>query len=144
MRSTGSPRAGGRSTGRLPAVAVALLLVALSGVALRWAVDNTLTRHSAMDLGTSMVVRLRAERQSAAEHDEEELVEAVVAICQLEIGGLADPDRLRLVDDDDDLYEVVVEPSLDASDQRQLRGCLEDLRIDHFRATVVAMEHRSS
>ena len=124
--------------------ALALLVVAGGAVAVRWAVDNTLTRHSEVAAGSSLVVRLRGERQSAAEHAEEELVEAVVAMCQLEVGGAVDPDSLRLVDDDRDLYEVVFEPSLDASDQRQLRGCLEDLRIDHFRATVVAMEHRET
>jgi hypothetical protein len=133
-----------RGRGPLVPVAVAVLVVALLAVGVRWAVDNTLSRHSVMAPGSSMVVRIHSERQSAAEHAEEELVEAVVAMCQLEVGGAVDPDSLRLVDDEQDVYEVVFEPSLDASDQRQLRGCLEDLRIDHFRAVVVAMEHREA
>lgn len=124
--------------------AVGVLAVAVGAVGVRWAVDNTLTRHAEVDPGSSMVVRVRGERQSAAEHDEQELVEAVVAMCQLEVGAGADPDSLRLIDDERDLYEVVFEPALDASDQRQLRGCVHDLRIDHFRATVVAIEARGT
>jgi hypothetical protein len=120
----------------------AVLLVALVALGVRWAVDNTLSRHTDDVPGSTMVLTLRGERQSAAEHDEAELVEAVVAMCQLEVGGAADPDSLRLVDDDRDLYEVVFTPALDDSDRRQLKGCVQDLRIDHFRATVVAMEQR--
>jgi hypothetical protein len=123
-------------------VALAVLVVAMGAIGLRWAVENTLSRHSVAEPGSGMVLTVQGRRQSAAEHPEEDLVEAVVSMCQLEVGGDADPDTLRLVDDDRDIYEVVFEPSLDASDQRQLRGCIEDLRIDHFRATVVAMEGR--
>jgi hypothetical protein len=125
-------------------IAVAVLVVALVAVGVRWAVDNTLSRHTDAVPGSTMVLTLRGERQSAAEHDEAELVEAVVAMCQLEVGGMADPDSLRLVDDDRDLYEVVFAPALDDSDRRQLKGCIQDLRIDHFRATVVAMEQRGA
>jgi len=124
-------------------LALALLLVGAGAWAVHWAVDNTLTRHAEVEEGSTMVVTLRSHRQSAAEHDEAELVEAVVAMCQLEVGGGADPGSLVLVDDDRDLYQVVFTPSLDTADQRQLRGCLEDLRIDHFRATVESMEHRA-
>lgn len=139
-----APAPARRSRGPLVPVAVAVLLVALVAIATRWAVDNTLSRHSDPVPGSSMVLTLRGERQSAAEHDEAELVEAVVAMCQLEVGGLADPDSIVLVDDDRDLYEVVFAPDLDDSDRRQLRGCIEDLRIDHFLASVVSMEPRGS
>ena len=126
----------------MAAVVVALVFVALGALAVKWAVDNTLTRHYAVDPDSTMLVTLRAERQSAAEHDEEELVEAVVEICQLEVGADTVDDSLVLVDDEADLYSVLFRPSMDAADQRQLRGCMEDLRIDHFRAWVQSMEHR--
>lgn len=138
MRASAPARS--RSKGPLVPLAVAVLVVALVGVATRWAVDNTLTRHSEMDPGSRMALTVRAERQSSAEHDEQELVEAVVAICQLEVGGIADPDSLRLVDDERDIYEVVFEPALDAADRRQLKGCIQDVRVDHFLASVVSME----
>lgn len=141
---TSTRRTASTRSRRLPvaAVAAAIVLVALFGIAVKWAVDNTLTVHSSVDPDSSLVLTVRGERQSAAEHAEGELVEAIVASCQLEVGATADPDTLQLVDADQGLYEVVFHPSLDAADQRQLRGCLEDLRIDHFRAWVQSMEHQ--
>jgi hypothetical protein len=126
------------------ALVVALVLVAVVGLGVKWALDNTLTRHQPVDPASSLLLTLRVERQSAAEHDEEELVEAVVEICHLEVGSRPVDDSLVLVDDERDLYTVTFRPSLDRADQRQLRGCLEDLRIDHFRTWVQSMEHRSS
>jgi hypothetical protein len=120
---------------------VALVLVALFGLMVKWAVDNTLTRHEAVDPGSSLVLTLRAERQSAAEHGEDAQVEAILAMCQLEVGATTAPDTFALVDDDRNLYSIEFHPSLDKADQRQLRGCIEDLRIDHFRAWVQSMEH---
>jgi hypothetical protein len=126
------------------ALVVALVLVAVVGLGVKWALDNTLTRHQPVDPASSLLLTLRVERQSAAEHDEAELVEAVVEICHLEVGSRPVDDSLVLVDDERDLYTVTFRPSLDRADQRQLRGCLEDLRIDHFRTWVQSMEHRSS
>jgi hypothetical protein len=34
----------------------------------------------------------------------------------------------------------VLEPTLDATNERQLRGCLEDWTIDHVRLDVVDFE----
>jgi hypothetical protein len=126
------------------ALVVALVLVAVVGLGVKWALDNTLTRHQPVDPASSLLLTLRVERQSAAEHDEAELVEAVVEICHLEVGSRPVDDSLVLVDDERDLYTVTFRPSLDRADQRQLRGCLEDLRIDHFRTWVQSMEHRAS
>ncbi len=142
MRATAPPPTRSRR-GPLISLAIALLVMGLVVVAVRWAVDNTLTRHAEVEPGSSLLVTIHGERQSSAEHDEAELVEAVVAICQLEVGGKVDPDSLRLVDDDADLYQVEFTPSLDTSDRRQLKGCIQDVRIDHFKASIVSMEDRA-
>ena len=138
-------RSGGRSR-RVPigSLVVAIVLVGVVGLGVKWALDNTLTRHRAVDPASSLLVTVRVERQSAAEHDEAGLVESLFQLCHLEVGSSVASDSLVLVDDDSDTYSMVFRPSLDRADQRQLRGCLEDLRIDHFRAWVQSMEHRAT
>jgi hypothetical protein len=139
---TSTRRPSSNRSRRIPVAAVvaAVVLVALFGVGVKWAVDNTLTRHSEVDPDSSLVVTIRGERESDAEHGRDELVEAVVASCQLEVTSTADPDSIQLVDEDRGIYQVVFHPSLDTADQRQLRGCMEDLKIDHFRSWVQSME----
>ncbi|HEY6531067.1 MAG TPA: hypothetical protein VIY72_02100 [Acidimicrobiales bacterium] len=136
----------GRPKRRVPvaALVVALLLVAVVGLGVKWALDNTLTRHQPVDPDSGLLVTVRVERQSQAEHDEGELVEALFQLCHLEVGSTVVDDSVVLVDDDRDLYTAQFRPSLDRADQRQLRGCLEDLRIDHFRAWVQTMEHQAT
>jgi hypothetical protein len=123
---------------------VAAVLVAAVGLGVKWALDNTLTRHDAVDPASHLVVTVRVERHSQAEHDEADLTEALFQLCRLEVGARVVPGSVALVDDERDLYVARFEPSLDRADQRQLRGCLEDLRVDHFRAWVQTMEHRGS
>jgi hypothetical protein len=36
-------------------------------------------------------------------------------------------------------YRFHLDPSLDDADRRQLRGCLEDARVDHFLAEVESL-----
>ena len=110
-----------------------------AGFAVQWAVDETLTRHTPVDPGSHLIVVVRAERHDAAEHGEADLVEAVMDLCQLEVGGsVEEGDAVAL---GASRYRFVLHPSLDEADQRQLRGCVEDLRIDHFLATVEEMAH---
>ena len=79
LAARSSRRSRSRSRRRpLVSLAVALLGMGLVVVAVRWAVDNTLTRHAEVEPGSSLVVTIHGERQSSAEHDEAELVEAVV------------------------------------------------------------------
>ena len=110
------------------------------GFAVQWAVDETLTRHTPVDPGSHLIVVVRAERHDAAEHGEADLVEAVMDLCQLEVGGsVEEGDAVALGRDLG--TGSCSRPSLDEADQRQLRGCVEDLRIDHFLATVEEMAH---
>ena len=61
-------------------------------------------------------------------------------LCQLEVGGSVEEGDARGARATS-LPGSCSRPSLDEADQRQLRGCVEDLRIDHFRATVEEMAH---
>ena len=124
-------------------IGVGLVVVAATSVlAVRWAIDETLTRHTEVDPDSWLAVTIRAERHNAAEHEEEELVEALATMCQLEVNGRVADDSLRPLGHS--RYTFVVRPSLDEADQQQLEGCMEDFRIDHFLADVELMEHHGS
>lgn len=65
-----------------------------------------------------------------------EMVEAVVLLCRLEVSS-------DLVGDVEVVgqgrYRAVLAPSMDDSNRRQFRGCLEDWVLDHIRLDVVRL-----
>jgi hypothetical protein len=65
-------------------------------------------------------------------------VESLVRFCQLEVGrdiGLAPLEPLE-----GDRFRFVLQPALDDADQRQFRGCIGDIVVDHLQASVERME----
>lgn len=66
----------------------------------------------------------------------EEMTEALTLVCRLEVN--ADPGG-PLEPLGDGRFRVVLHPTLDRSDQRQLRGCLEDWRVDGVQVDVETM-----
>lgn len=114
------------------------LLVLVGGIfALRAA---TLSTHQLMPADSELVVTLRGTIHGG-EHTQtlEERVTAVVLGCRLEVN--ADPaGPIEVLDDDE--FRVVLRPSLDRTDRRQLRGCMEDWRIDHVQVDVTSMVDR--
>lgn len=67
-----------------------------------------------------------------------EMVQALILTCRLEVD--ADLRSRGVPETHDDGYRFTLTPALDKSDRLQLRGCLEDMRIDHLQAEVVRME----
>jgi hypothetical protein len=130
---------GGPYAGRLVAVVGVVVVFGLGALGARWAFEETLSRHSEMDPASWLGVTIQAARHDAAEHDEEELVEAMTTMCQLEVNGRVDDDTMEVLGEG--RYSFEVHPSLDEADRQQFEGCIEDLRIDHFRAVVEDMEH---
>jgi hypothetical protein len=62
-----------------------------------------------------------------------EMAEAQVLTCRLEVSS----DPVTPIEDvGDGNFRVVMAPSMDETDQRQFRGCLEDWTIDHVRSDV--------
>jgi len=102
--------------------------------------DTMLSRHDDVAEGSELVVELQINTHAAVEAGTEEIAEALIVTCQLEVRGNVVPDSMETVGDD--RYRFVIRPGLDRTDRHQLRGCLQDLRIDGVLADVVSMEQR--
>ncbi|HEU5150847.1 MAG TPA: hypothetical protein VFU19_10140 [Iamia sp.] len=66
-----------------------------------------------------------------------DMVDAQVDVCGLEVARVPD---ITPVAGTDDHFTVTVQPALDSTDRKQLRGCLEDWAVDHLRLEVRSME----
>ena len=64
------------------------------------------------------------------------MVEALLLTCRLEVSSDV-VGRIRV--EGDGRFRAVLRPALDATNQKQLRGCLEDWTIDSLRVDVVLM-----
>jgi hypothetical protein len=114
------------------------LAIGIGGVlALR---EATLSTHYYVRRGTEAVLVLDAEVKGG-EPDQtlDESVEAIVASCRLEVAR-SDPERIEALGGG--RYRVVLRPGMDQTNERQLRGCLEDWNIEHLRVDVVSLDVR--
>ncbi|QYG92275.1 hypothetical protein HC251_07360 [Iamia sp. SCSIO 61187] len=125
---------------RLRPVPIALgvlgLAVGVVGVlALR---EATLSTHAPDDPDSRVAVVVRADTErSEPGQSRAEMVEALFLTCRLEVtADVVGP----IVDEGDGRYRAVLSPALDATDERQLRGCVEDWTIDHLRVDVLGFE----
>lgn len=99
--------------------------------------EATLSTHHAVPPGSQLVVVVQAETKGPEPHQTlPEMVEAQLVMCRLEVeSDIAAPiDELG-----DDTFRAVLSPSMDETNRRQFRGCLEDYRVDHFRMDVLAL-----
>lgn len=114
---------------------VALLVLVGAIVALR---EATLSTHEAVPFDSTLVLTLRGStRNGERTQSLAEMTSAALLTCRLEVN--ADPTG-PVEQVDGDTFRVVLRPSLDRTDRRQLRGCLEDWRIDHLRLAVESMD----
>jgi len=128
--------------GRLVLGAVGLVLGGLAVVALR---EATLSTHQpvAADSQVEVVVEVESEHRERGQ-SEDELIEALVLTCRLEVNS----DLVGEIEllppgadaDDDALYRAVLQPAMDQTNRRQFRGCLEDWTIDQLLVDVVRFE----
>ena len=118
------------------------LVLALAGVAAVVALrEATLSTHEPVPPGSSVELVVAAHTRGAERSQGlDELVEAQLATCRLEINS-------DLVDvgpmpggEADDRYRAVLEPGMDDTDRRQFRGCVEDWTIDHLSMDVISLE----
>ena len=115
------------------------ILAATAGVVALVAVflvlrDATLSTHQRVDPNSSieLVVRVSLNGNERGQNADE-IAEALISSCRLEVNSdpVGEPRRL-----DHGRYRVRLVPSMDRTDQRQFRGCIEDWTIDHVRADV--------
>ena len=121
--------------GRLALGAVGLAAGVLGTIALR---EATLSTHQVVEPGSTVDVVLSAHSEGAEQGQTlPEMVEALLLTCRLEVhSDLASP----IVADGDGRFLVTLDPALDETDRRQIRGCLEDWTIDHLWVDVVEFE----
>ena len=119
---------------RLALAAVGLAVGVFAVVALR---EATLSTHEpvARDSRIELVVSARVKGGEPGQ-TLEEMVEAQLEACRLEVSsdlvGDIEPQR-------NGRFRAVLRPSMDDTDRRQFRGCLEDWLIDQFQLDVIRL-----
>jgi hypothetical protein len=106
--------------------------------------EASMSTHHPVAEGSQAVIELRASTKGGERGQTlDEMVEAVLLTCRLEVGNADLVKAVRGGDDDDDgSFVAVYEPGLDETNQRQLRGCLEDWTVDHLRIDVLSIVTR--
>jgi hypothetical protein len=103
--------------------------------------EATLSTHDErIDPGSRVEVVFDAEaRHREAGQTIEELAEALVITCRLEVSSdpVTEVERIPDPDGDADRFRVVMEPAFDETNERQFRGCMEDWMIDQVHANVL-------
>ena len=96
--------------------------------------DATLSTHEPIDPDSriELVLHVRTKGGEAGQ-TLAEMAEAQILTCRLEVSS--DP-VTPIKDIGDGNFRVVLVPSMDKTDQRQFRGCLEDWTIDHVQSNV--------
>ena len=99
--------------------------------------EATLSTHERIALDTQAEVQLTAHTRGGETNQSlTEMVEALVTACRLEVtsdlvGGVTQAGDHR--------FRMVLQPALDQTNRRQLRGCLEDWTVDHLQVDEVAI-----
>jgi hypothetical protein len=121
----------------LGALGIAVGLVAV--LAMR---EATLSTHQAVppDSRIELIVDARV-RNTEANQTIAEMVEAHVLTCRLEVTS----DVVGSIEDEGDgRFRAVLTPSMDETNRRQFRGCLEDWVHDQLLVDVVRLEQLNS
>jgi hypothetical protein len=119
-------------------VAVAALAIALGVLGVMALRDATLSTHQPTDPGSEVELVVRASTHRGERGQSlDEMVEALLSMCRLEVS--ADVEG-PVHAEGDGRYRAVLQPDLDRTDRRQLRGCIEDWTIDQLRVDVVSFE----
>lgn len=118
---------------------VGLVVGGLAVLALR---EATLSTHQPVLAGSRVAVVIDVDTRNREQgQDEAEMVEALVTVCRLEVSSDIVGEVHRLADG---LYRAVLQPTLDQTNRRQFRGCLEDWTLDGLKATVVSLEEETT
>lgn len=119
-------------------IALGVIGLALGVVGVLALREATLSTHTADDPDTQVAVVVRARTEDAEPgQSPAEMVEALLLTCRLEVtADVVGP----IEDEGDGRYRAVLQPALDDTDERQMRGCVEDWTIDHLRVDVLGFE----
>lgn len=121
-----------------PLTAVAVVaLAALVAVGVYYVRAATIGRDTPPSAGSSLEVIVEADTVREPESATLEMARAFINTCRLQVNSSVVEERFRRLGDD--TFRFVLQPNLIERDQRQLRGCLEDARIQHLQLDVVTM-----
>jgi len=121
---------------RIALATVGVAIGVMAVVALR---EATLSKHESIPRNSQIEVVVAA-RVNGGERGQtlDEMVEAQLVACRLEVSsdlvGEIETER------DGNHFRAVLQPSMDQTDRRQFRGCLEDWLIDQFQLDVIRLE----
>lgn len=116
--------------------AVGLAIGIFGVLALR---EATLSTHEEDISGSGTELLISARTKGGEEHQTlDEMVEAQLLTCRLEVESDLDGDIESLGDGH---YRAVLVPTLDETNERQFRGCVEDWVIDHVWIDVLELNH---
>ena len=124
-----------RKIGRLALGVVGLAVGILAVLAMR---EATLSTHEPVspDSQTELVVSARIKNAEAGQTIDE-MVEAQILTCRLEVAS-------DVVGEIQDLpsrhFRAILAPSMDETNRRQFRGCIEDWVVDQVRLDVVRLD----
>ncbi len=120
---------------KVAAVLAGVMLGVVAIFALRAATQST---HEPVDPDSQLEIVMHVESNRAeAGQTLAEMAEAQLLVCRLEVGS----DPIGPVESlGDNRFRAVLTPSLDTTDRRQFRGCLEDWVIDHTRIDVERLD----
>lgn len=121
----------------LRTIVVGLILMVAVLVGIRFLADAALTTHDYVDPESRMEIVVRGRISEQAEYNLLDGLGSLITFCRLEVGRSAvvlPPEQIS-----EDQLRFVFQPALDDADQRQFRGCVNDLTVDHLLASVESM-----
>jgi hypothetical protein len=122
------------------AIRVAFALVGLGvGMVLVFALrEATLSTHERVPRDSRIELVVAAHTKGGEKSQSlAEMVEAQLLACRLEVNS----DLVGAIESEsDDHFRAVLSPSMDETNRRQFRGCVEDWVVDHVRLDVVRLE----
>jgi hypothetical protein len=124
---------------RAGAVALGVVGLALGTVAVGSLREATLSTHQQVPPGSQIELVVRAEtRGGEPGQNLGEMVEAQIQTCRLEVTS----DVVGAVEPvgGNGLYRARLTPTMDETNRRQFRGCLQDWTVDHLRIHVLSLE----
>ncbi len=103
--------------------------------------EATLSTHASVspDSQIELVVSARTKNGEPGQ-SLDEMVEAQVTACRLEVASDVVGD---IEAQGDGRYRALLSPSMDQTNRRQFRGCLEDWLVDHVLIDVIRLEETS-
>jgi len=130
---------GARQKRRFRPVAIAMGVVglAIGGLGVLALREATLSTHQRVDPDSQIELVVSAtSRGPEPSQSLAELVDAQVRLCRLEVTS----DVVgEVAPQGDNQFRAILRPSLDETNRRQFRGCIEDWVIDHVRLNVVTL-----